>query len=119
MSCYPAARVVALLSVLSVLVVPLSLIEAKDPPADKPSTTEAAGQTAAAVPPKPFSGNTKKGLEYLIEQQDASGGWGQGGGWRTASEGGRVEGADVKDPPDLGNTCIATLALIRAGNSPK
>jgi hypothetical protein len=29
-----------------------------------------------------------------------------------------VEGADVKDPPDVGNTCIAALALIRAGNTP-
>jgi hypothetical protein len=34
------------------------------------------------VKPKPLSQNTQKGLEYLIEQQDASGGWGQGGGWR-------------------------------------
>ena len=26
---------------------------------------------------------------------------------------------DVKDPPDVGNTCFAVLALLRAGNTPK
>jgi hypothetical protein len=74
----------------------------------------------AAVKPKPLSQNTQKGLEYLIEQQDASGGWGQGGGWRQGTQGNaRVEGKDVKDPPDLGNTCISALALLRAGNTPQ
>src|SRR5262249_52394208 len=43
-----------------------------------------------------------------------------GGGWRQADKGGgRVEGADVADPSDVGNTCIATLALLRAGHTPK
>src|SRR5204863_2129154 len=45
--------------------------------------------------------------------------WRQGRGWRTASEGGRVEGAPVQEPPDVGNTAIAALALIRAGHTPK
>src|SRR5262245_12262225 len=70
------------------------------------------------VKPKPLSYNVNRGLAYLVSQQDASGGWGQGGGWRTGSQGGRVEGASVADPPDVGNTCIATLALFRAGNTP-
>jgi hypothetical protein len=72
-----------------------------------------------AVEPKPLSGNVKKGLEYLVGKQHENGGWGQGGGWRVATQGGRVEGADVQDPPDVGNTCLAVLALIRAGNTPK
>jgi hypothetical protein len=72
-----------------------------------------------AVKPKPLSDTVKKGLEYLIHQQHPNGGWGQGGGWRTADKGGRIEGAEVKDPPDVGNTCIAVLALIRAGSTPK
>jgi hypothetical protein len=70
--------------------------------------------------PKPLSGAVTKGLDYLIGQQHKDGGWGQGGGWRQADQGGgRVEGADVADPSDVGNTCIATLALIRAGHTPK
>jgi hypothetical protein len=81
------------------------------------------GQVAtapSAVKAKPLAQNTLKGLSYLIEQQDAGGGWGQGGGWRQNRQGGgRVEGAEVADPSDLGNTCIATLALIRAGNTPQ
>lgn len=70
--------------------------------------------------PKPIGDAVKKGLEYLVQQQHENGGFGQGGGWRTGNEGqgGRVEGAEVKDPPDVGNTCIAALALIRAGNTP-
>jgi hypothetical protein len=76
-------------------------------------------QFVTAVDPKPLSDQVKKGLTYLINQQHANGGWGQGGGWRTADQGGgRVEGAQVSDPPDVGNTCIAVLALIRAGNTP-
>ena len=70
--------------------------------------------------PTPLSGNVKKGLEFLVEHQDSSGGWGQGGGWRQGGKsGGRVEGTQVQDPPDVGSTCIAVLALIRAGSSPK
>jgi hypothetical protein len=70
--------------------------------------------------PKPLSGTVKKGLAYLIGQQHGDGGWGQGGGWRQADQGGgRVEGAEVADPSDVGNTCIVTLALVRAGHTPK
>src|SRR5262245_10433311 len=71
-----------------------------------------------AVTPKELSGNVQKGLAWLVSQQQTNGGWGQGGGWRTAEQGGRVEGANVQDPPDVGNTCIACLALMRAGNTP-
>lgn len=74
-------------------------------------------QWTTAVTPKPLSDNVQKGLSYLVTQQHASGGWSQGGGWRTGGQG-RVEGADVQDPPDVGNTCMAALALIRAGNTP-
>src|SRR5207249_4218450 len=72
-----------------------------------------------AIKPKSIAQQTKKGLAYLVSQQHADGGWGQGGGWRTQTQGGRVEGADVQDPSDVGNTAVAALALIRAGNTPK
>src|SRR5262245_61739874 len=80
------------------------------PPAEEPKET---------IKPKPLSDAVTKGLAYLVKQQHADSGWGQGGGWRTVEGGGRIEGREVKDPPDVGNTCIATLALIRAGNTPK
>jgi Prenyltransferase and squalene oxidase repeat len=68
--------------------------------------------------PKPLSDAVKKGFAYLAERQDPSGGWSQGGGWRTQPEGGRIEGPQVEDPPDVANTCAATLALLRGGNTP-
>src|SRR5262245_19875143 len=80
---------------------------------DKPAENQ------PAVKPKTIAEQTKKGLAYLVSQQHADGGWGQGGGWRTQSQGGRVEGAEVEDPSDVGNTAIAALALIRAGHTPK
>src|SRR5437762_6673219 len=71
------------------------------------------------VKPKTIAEQTQKGLAYLVSQQHADGGWGQGGGWRAASQGGRVEGSEVQDPSDVGNTAVAALALIRAGNTPQ
>jgi len=91
-----------------------------EPPVEKPPSEAKQVETKRAVEPKSLSDVTTKGLEYLVSQQHADGGWGQGGGWRTNSQGGgRVEGENVNDPSDLGNTCIATLALIRAGNTPQ
>ena len=77
--------------------------------------------TKTAVDPKPISAATKKGLAYLVKNQQEDGGWNQGGGWRTQvgpNAGGRVEGKTVEDPSDVGNTCFALLALFRAGNTP-
>lgn len=91
-------------------------LPAEDKPAGKPETPP------VAVKPKPLSDQVKKGLAYLINQQHANGGWGQGGGWRVdvkGNAGGRVEGANVEDPPDVASTAIATLALIRAGHTPQ
>src|SRR5262249_39937185 len=77
------------------------------PEAAKPDIDKAAAAAAKPVTPKPLSPAVKKGLEYLVAQQHPNGGWGQGGGWRVGNQGGRVEGAEVQDPPDVGNTCIA------------
>lgn len=73
-------------------------------------------KTDFAVKPKELSSAVKKGLEYLVKAQQDDGGWNQGGGWRTGGNG-RVEGAKVEDPSDIGNTCFALLALLRAGNT--
>src|SRR5262245_42585058 len=69
--------------------------------------------------PKPLSDAVKKGFAYLAGRQYPDGGWSQGGGWRTDPQGGRVEGPNVEDPPDVANTCAATLALLGGGNTPR
>src|SRR5205814_831245 len=72
-----------------------------------------------AVAPKPLTPAVRKGVEYLVRQQQEDGGWNQGGGWRIGNAGGgRVEGKAVEDPSDVGNTCFALLALIRSGSTP-
>ncbi len=93
--------------------------------AEKPRTSRApAAQTQTSNEPKAPARSPDealaKGLEYLLAQQHADGGWGQGGGWRqsTGKGGGRVEGQNVEDPSDLGNTCVSLVTLIRAGHSP-
>jgi hypothetical protein len=85
--------------------------------ADKPLAQEASIKKGSVVNPKPLSEPIKHGLAYLVSQQHKDGGWGQGGGWRAAAQGGRVETSN-EDPSDVANTCIATLALLRAGSTP-
>lgn len=67
--------------------------------------------------PKPVSDAVKKGIACLIKHQHKSGGWGQGGGWRSDAQGVRVEAPTGQDLPDVANTCIAALALMRGGHS--
>jgi hypothetical protein len=86
----------------------------------KADKARAENSSAAAVKPKPLTTSVEKALAYLAGQQQSSGGWGQGGGWRNdLQSGGRIEGANVADPADVANTCIATLALVRAGHTPR
>jgi hypothetical protein len=114
-------RLVAVVAVTSGLML-LAVSKADDKPKEpaKPAEKKETPKTER-VEPKPLSDAAKKALEYLIKQQHENGGWGQGGGWRVnldpKQNGGRVEGANVEDPADVGNTAIATLALIRAGNT--
>ena len=110
--------VVSLASAFGALVL-LTELGAADKKADPPPAKADMPPMGTAVKPKPLSPAAIKGIEWLVKQQHKNGGWGQGGGWRTSGQdGGRVEGQDVKDPADVGNTCFAVLALIRAGNSP-
>jgi hypothetical protein len=78
------------------------------PPDDRPATPSGARKRDDAI---------TAGLEYLLKQQHSDGGWGQGGGWRQngGQQGGRVEGANVEDPPDVGNSCVGLMAVLRAG----
>jgi hypothetical protein len=79
---------------------------------------ESPNSKGSSVKPKPLSASVNQGLAYLVSQQHKDGGWGQGGGWRPNAQGGRTEGANVEDPSDVANTCIATLALLRSGSTP-
>ncbi len=97
------------------------------PPGDKPETkaqdtpTTSVGkpdvkQAATKVPavtPKPLSEQVKRGVKWLVAHQLKKGGWGQGE--ESANMGG---GAKMKDVPSVADTCMAALALIRAGNTP-
>ena len=107
----------------------IAFVEPPPPPPEPTPPTPAKAAPAKAgepvvmkfaVDPLPLTDAVKSGLKYLANQQQDDGGWSQGGGWRTALNGqsGRIEGAEVEDPSDVGNTCIALLALIRAGNTP-
>jgi len=92
-----------------------------EPAASPVRITDAKTAVKTAVEPKPLSPAVKKALEYLVKNQQEDGGWNQGGGWRSSIDpkaGGRVEGKNVEDPSDVGNTCFALLALFRAGHTP-
>ena len=62
-----------------------------------------------AVEPKPLSQNANKGLAWLVEHQLPGGGWGQG------EESAQMRGdGSLMDTPNVADTCIAVLALIRS-----
>lgn len=97
---------------------------------DSDSTTEStptetpqpAAMKTVPVAPGELSDTVKKGLTYLVNQQQDNGGWGQGGGWRTLTgHSGRIQEGNegYQEQPDVGNTAMATLALLRSGSSPK
>ena len=114
-------------AVLGIAAVGAHFLSAAPPAAPEPRTakpivpvtvTDVAAEMKFAVKPKELSATVKKGLEYLVKSQQEDGGWNQGGGWRNNTTGGRVEGKTVEDPSDIGNTCLALLALVRAGHTP-
>ena len=108
-------------SILAAIILALPMIQAEPPvstaPADKaPASSPAESHVS---PPKPLGTTANRGLAWLAKTQNSDGGWGQGGGWRintsNASSGARVEGADVADPSDIGNTAIVLQCFLRAG----
>ena len=82
----------------------------------RPSQSPEAKAEPLAEPRAPDAA-LRTGLDYLLSQQHADGGWGQGGGWRQAAQGGRLEGPNTEDPSDLGNTCVSLVALLRSGET--
>ena len=76
--------------------------------------SKAGARWAPAVKPKMLSGNVKRALAWLAKHQQPSGGWGQG---EESQEMGRS--LSLKDKPSVADTCAATLALMRSGNTAK
>lgn len=69
---------------------------------------------APAVTPKPLSSQVNKGLAWLLEHQLPNGAWGQGE--EAAGMGRGME--EMKDKGNVADTCMAALAVIRAGSTP-
>ena len=67
------------------------------------------------IVPKPLTAEVNRGIAYLVAQQDPSGGWAQGDEAHTMGGG----TARIKETPNVADTCLAAMALIRAGNYPK
>jgi hypothetical protein len=68
----------------------------------------------SAAGPKALSEGIKRGLAYLISQQQEDGGWSQG--TESSSMGRGME--NISNVANVGDTCMAGLAIIRAGNYP-
>ncbi len=63
---------------------------------------------------KEIGPSVKKGLAYLVSQQNKDGSWNQG----EESPSMRSRGYENGDIPNVADTCMAAMALIRAGNLP-
>ena len=79
------------------------------------STNNTTSQWAPAVKPKALSENIAKGLEWLVRMQRPDGSWGQGE--ESAQMGKGME--KLAQTPNVADTCMATLALLRSGSTPK
>lgn len=68
---------------------------------------------APAVQPKPLGDASIQGLKWLVANQHENGGWSQGEESKQMGAGG-----NLAYTPNVADTCIATLALMRAGSTP-
>jgi hypothetical protein len=105
----------------------LDFVQAGDKPGKESQApdleTKAPSQKGAktwttAVAPKPLSASVKKGLDWLVEHQHSGGGWGEGEESSNMRRGG-AEYEALRDTPNVADTCIAALALLRSGSTPR
>lgn len=73
-----------------------------------------AGETTGIASPKPLSGNVLKGMAYLVSKQNSDGGWSEGEESQYMRQVGKIN----KEQSNVADTCMAALALLRAGNKP-
>jgi hypothetical protein len=79
--------------------------------------TQRSEQPAASAPgvrPQPVSESIRRGLDWLVRTQHENGGWSQG----EESAGMRNSMIYLSDKPNVADTCMAALALMRAGSTP-
>lgn len=74
----------------------------------------ASSPSASIVAPKPIGDSVNKGIAYLISQQHSSGGWTEG----EESQYMRSAGHANREVPNVADTSMTTLALMRAGSFP-
>ncbi|CAN5951446.1 unnamed protein product [Sphagnum jensenii] len=72
------------------------------------------GVNLAEFKPVPLSEGGLKAIEYLVNQQNSDGSWSQGEESKYMASVGQKNG----DIHDVADTCMAALALIRAGSLP-
>src|SRR5215470_5311865 len=83
--------------------------------ADKPVQPTAQRRTISdSGERKPLTQEMKKGLAWLAKTQLQNGAWGQG---EESAHMGR-DMSKIKDSPNVADTCMAVMALFRAGNTP-
>lgn len=87
-----------------------------DPPAAQADEQPAGNQAHLLADPKPLSEQVKKGLNWLASQQHPDGGWGQGE--ESSHMRGQKNFDASKDKPNVGDTCAASLTLLRSGSLP-
>ena len=110
--------------------------EAKDPPAKQDASASesteskapAEGQAlpekkeepkwAPAVDPKPLTDNVKLALSWLVETQQASGGWSSGDNVHQGNKPAKAANPAPGEKANVADTCTAALALIRSGSTP-
>lgn len=85
-------------------------------PESRPSDENSASKPAPVITPKPLSENVNRGLAWLVKHQHPTGGWGQGEESAHMQSG--SSSTNLRDMPNLADTCVATLALMRAGSTP-
>jgi hypothetical protein len=86
-------------------------------PTQPPAPTPAASPTTQPTPPtpKPISENVQKGLQWLVAHQNPNdGGWSQG----EESQAMGNSMAPLADKSNVGDTCMAVLALLHSGSTP-
>jgi Prenyltransferase and squalene oxidase repeat len=78
------------------------------------STEPADKVVASDFAPKPLDENALKGIDYLVKEQNSDGSWSQGEESKYMASAGQHNG----DIHNVADTCMAALALVRAGNLP-
>ncbi len=90
----------------------------EEKPLGEPQLSQPTGSAANWVPavePKPLSDHVKRGLAWLVATQHENGGWSQGEESTHMGQG----VAHLKAKPNVADTCVSALALMRAGSTPE